>query len=255
MPADISNLGAIVLAGGLGTRVRHLLGDVPKPMAPVLGRPFIEWIVRYLSAQGIKKVILSTGIGANQVSQHFASQPVPKISVECIAESEPLGTGGAVRHAISHARTKSKSWFILNGDSLVFIDLTLMLRSLGEKSTGVIAVRYATDTSRYGSLELDAQHRVTAFREKQPGHGWINAGIYLLRNEALDSFPDKSPLSMETEVFTSLIAGGAEWVGHKTEAPFLDVGTPETLPEADLFVKENFAQFGTIEPAHEPYSG
>lgn len=254
MQADLSQHGAIVLAGGLGTRVRHLLGDVPKPMAPVLDRPFIEWVIRYLSAQGIRKIVLSTGTGADQVAKHFEGHPVPDVAIECVPEPVPLGTGGAVRHAIRHAKTKSDSWFVLNGDSIVFINLHSMLQSLDEKTTGVIAIRHAADTSRYGSLELNAQH-ITAFREKRPGEGWINAGIYLLRERALDSFPDRTPLSMETEVFPALISGGANIVGHKTKAPFLDVGTPETLSQAASFIDVNMAEFGTIDPAAMAQSG
>src|SRR4051812_23943954 len=95
---------AVVLAGGFGTRIRHLLGDLPKPMAPVNGRPFVEWVVRYLAAQGIRHVILSTGYLAETVEKHFLSQPVAGVKVVCVPETTPLGTAGGFLNA-AHGAT------------------------------------------------------------------------------------------------------------------------------------------------------
>ena len=95
-PRDIT---ALILAGGFGTRVKDLRGDLPKPMAPVKGCPFVEWIVRWLKAQGVHDVIISTGYRAEVVEDHFASTPVPQMNVLCITEPEPMGTGGGLAFA------------------------------------------------------------------------------------------------------------------------------------------------------------
>ena len=95
MPAP-QDITALILAGGFGTRVKDLLGDLPKPMAPVKGCPFVEWIVRWLKAQGVRDVILSTGFRAELVEEHFSTTPVPEMNVRCVTEPEPMGTGGGL---------------------------------------------------------------------------------------------------------------------------------------------------------------
>ena len=238
-PGDIT---ALILAGGFGTRVKDLLGDLPKPMAPVHGRPFIEWIVRWLQAQGVREVVISTGYGADQVADHFGRQPVPTMNVQCVAEPEPMGTGGGLAYAAEQSGATPEAWLVLNGDSIIFAELTDVGQTLGD-AEGVIVTRAVPDTSRYGSIATDSAGRIIAFEEKQPGAGQINAGIYLLRHAALNDFPDTRPLSVERDVFPSLINQGRGLHAHAVDAPFLDIGTPETLPQAGPFITENQTRF------------
>lgn len=238
-PGDIT---ALILAGGFGTRVKDLLGDLPKPMAPVNGKPFIEWIVRWLKAQGVREVVISTGYGSAHVVNYFIQQPVPEMRVQCVAELEPMGTGGGLAFAAEQSSATPEAWLVLNGDSIIFADIAAVCQSLAE-AQGVIVTRAVPDTSRYGSIATDAENRITAFEEKQPGAGHINAGIYLLCHAALADFPATRPLSVEREVFPDLIHQGTGLRAHPVEAPFLDIGTPETLPKAGPFVSENAAQF------------
>jgi NDP-sugar pyrophosphorylase family protein len=209
-------------------------------MAPVKGRPFVEWIVRWLKAQGVRDVILSTGFHAELVEQHFSTTPVSEMNVRCVAELEPLGTGGGLAHAAAESGSTPPAWLVLNGDSLIFADVAAIIDSLGDAS-GVIVTRAVPDTSRYGSVRADETGRITAFEEKQPGAGQINAGVYLLRHEALAGFPAARPLSLERDVFPGLIENGLR--AHAVEAAFLDIGTPETLPRAEFFMAENETQF------------
>lgn len=238
-PRDIT---ALILAGGFGTRVKELLGELPKPMAPVHDRPFIEWIVRWLKAQGVREVVISTGYGSEFVVNHFIKQPVPEISVQCVAELEPMGTGGGLAFAARQCGATPEAWLVLNGDSIIFANLTAVCETLG-KGEGVIVTRAVPDTSRYGSIATDANGRITAFEEKQPGAGHINAGVYLLRHALLGDFPERRPLSLEREVFPNLLAKDGGLQSHAVEASFLDIGTPETLPLAEEFVTANQAQF------------
>lgn len=235
---------AVVLAGGFGTRIRHLLGDLPKPMAPVNGRPFVEWVVRYLAAQGIHSVILSTGYLAETVEKHFLSQPVAGVKVVCVPETTPLGTAGGFLNAAHGATGKPRAWLVLNGDSLAVAPLEAMFQSLAEPAVaGAILGVPMSDASRYGTISQNKIGELAGFNEKRPGTGDINAGVYLFRASALGNFPDKIPLSFETDVFPSFIANRVRLKVCVTDAAFLDIGTPESLPQAENFVRQNAERF------------
>ena len=241
MPAP-SDITALILAGGFGTRVKDLLGDLPKPMAPVNGKPFVEWIVRWLKAQSVRDVVISTGYGSEFVVNHFSAQPVTEMNVQCVAELQPMGTGGGLAYAAAQCDASPEAWLVLNGDSLIFADVTELADELGD-ADGVMGTRAAPDTTRYGSVRTDATGRITDFEEKQPGAGHINGGIYLLRHSVLESFPETRPLSLEREVFSNLLNEKNGLRAHPVEAAFLDIGTPETLPQAEAFVTGNQAKF------------
>jgi D-glycero-alpha-D-manno-heptose 1-phosphate guanylyltransferase len=228
---------AVILAGGLGTRVRHLLPGLPKPMAPVNGRPFLEWVVRYLAKAGVERVVISTGHKAEVVARHFEKQPVKGARVRCVAETEPLGTAGGFLNAISGAAETPPLWLVLNGDSLALADLRDLFAPLADPvvAGALLGIKMA-DASRYGTIRCDADNWLAGFQEKQPGAGAINAGVYLLRASVVPEFPRRTPLSFERDVFPALAAGRRLKV-CVTPAPFLDIGTPETLPQAAEFLR------------------
>jgi NDP-sugar pyrophosphorylase family protein len=235
---------AVILAGGFGTRIKHLLSDLPKPMAPVNGKPFVEWVVRYLAAQGIRNVILSTGHLAETVAQHFTPQPVKNVRVTCVPETTPLGTAGGFLHAARSAEKNPTAWLVLNGDSLVVAPLDKLFASLDQPEIeGAILGVPMADASRFGTLSQNANGDLTGFNEKKSGAGNINAGVYLFRDTTLKKFPAKMPLSFETDVFPTLIASGVRLKTVLSAAPFIDIGTPESLPQAEDFVRKNLNQF------------
>jgi NDP-sugar pyrophosphorylase family protein len=235
---------AVILAGGFGTRIKHLLGDLPKPMAPVNGRPFLEWVVRWLAAQNVRRVILSTGYLANLIEAHFRSQPVAGVQVTCVPETTPLGTAGGFLNAVQLSGIKAAVWFLVNGDTLAFADLASALHALQKETTaGVIFGREVPDTSRYGSLVTDATGRLECFAEKRPGRGVISTGVYLFRDSLVKQFPTKVPLSLEQEVFPALTTSGVSLQVLPMHTPFLDIGTPDTLREADQFIQQNLPRF------------
>jgi D-glycero-alpha-D-manno-heptose 1-phosphate guanylyltransferase len=240
----LSNIPAVVLVGGLGTRIRHLLPDLPKPMAPVAGKPFLDWLVRFLGRQGIRKVIFSTGYLAQTVENHFVCQPVTGVLTRCIPEPEPLGTAGGFLNAVRLSRETPDAWLVLNGDSLAFADLTLLTRALDDPATaGALVGREVPDASRYGTLALGGDGELLGFQEKHPGKGIISAGIYLLRSSLVNEFPVKVPLSFETDVFPHLLRRGLRLKISVQDVPFLDIGTPESLREAESFIAENRNRF------------
>ncbi len=237
---------AVILAGGFGTRIKHLLGDLPKPMAPVHGKPFLEWIVRWLAAQNIRRIVLSTGYLSEVIEKYFASQPVAGVTVICVPETTPLGTAGGFINAVQQSKINSAAWFLVNGDTLAFAHLADAIHELQNDSTaGVIFGREVPDTSRYGSLVSDANGNLACFAEKRPGQGVISTGVYLFRDALLKKFSEQRPLSLEQEVFPTLTAAGESLKVLRIHAPFLDIGTPDTLREADFFIQQNIAQFQT----------
>jgi len=246
-----NEITAVVLAGGYGTRVRHLLPGVPKPMAAAAGRPFLEWVVRYLARQGIVEIVLSTGHLAEVVERHFASQPVNGVEVRCVAEPAPMGTAGGFLRAVRLSGQTPKAWLVLNGDSLVFADLSPVVSALeepmadgGPPPQGVILGLDMEDASRFGALAIGPTGALQGFVEKRPGPGVINAGVYLLRPTLLEAFPrDRLPLSFETEVFPTLTSGRDCLRVRVVKAPFLDIGTPQTLSQAESFIRQNLGEF------------
>jgi D-glycero-alpha-D-manno-heptose 1-phosphate guanylyltransferase len=245
MSLQLSQTVAVVLTGGFGTRVAHLLPDVPKPMAPVAGKPFLEWVVRCLAEQGISKVLLSTGHLAEVVQRHFQPQPVTGVITRCCAETKALGTAGGFLNAVHLSGEAPDAWLVLNGDSLVFVDLKVVAAELSDPAVAGLVVGCAVaDASRYGTLGIGPSGELQGFLEKRPGKGVINAGIYLLRDSLVRQFPTTLPLSFEQEVFPQLVGRGIRLKVCTVNAPFLDIGTPESLRQAERFVKENRARFG-----------
>ena len=196
--SPLDHVAAVILAGGLGTRVRHLLPELPKPMAPVAGRPFLEWIVRFLAKQGVRRVVISTGYRAEVVSKHFQALPLREVSVQCLAETEPLGTAGGCAHAARASGEKPPAWLVLNGDSLVFASLVQLGDALTAPAVdGAILGLAVPDAARFGSLDFDSAGNLLRFAEKTSGSGVVNAGVYLLSAAALDRIPINRPASFE----------------------------------------------------------
>jgi D-glycero-alpha-D-manno-heptose 1-phosphate guanylyltransferase len=244
MPSDFSQVIAVILAGGFGTRVKHLLPQIPKPMASVADKPFVEWTIRYLRSQGIEQVILSTGYLAEVIENYFATQPIEDVKVECCRENTALGTAGGFVNVVQKSQHCPPAWLVTNGDSLSFANLEPLLAYLEDKTVaGVIVGLSLTDASRYGSLVSDGEGNLISFAEKKPGAGVVNAGVYLLRHSLVAQFPQKTPLSFEQEVFPELLTRGIKFKVHLVEAPFLDIGTPESLAQAGDFMLNNYSSF------------
>ena len=238
---------AVILAGGFGTRIRHLLENIPKPMVPVSGRPFIEWVVRYFRAQGVRHFVLSTGYRADVIKRHFDTQPVPDTEVVCIPEMDPLGTAGGFLNAAFVSGSRSSIWLVANGDSLALADIGGLLNAIKPISVSAAILGIVVpDSSRFGTLEVSASGGLIRFAEKRRGAGLINAGVYAFKEQSLSAFSDSRPLSFEVQVFPSLLAAKAKIAVHTVEAPFLDIGTPDTLTEATRFIQTNLRYLSSI---------
>jgi len=219
------NVPCIVLAGGLGTRLRSVVPDLPKCLAPIAGRPFLEWQLRSLAERGIERFVLALGYGANLVMDSIAQPWAHGLLIETVVERELLGTGGALRFAME--ATGLEDALVANGDTFLGGSLQEMLAPLD--LAGGESMRMATvqvpDRTRFGGVNVDDMHRVTSFLEKgQTGAGLINGGLYRIRrqvvsNEALGAF------SLETQIMPRLAAQGA-LQARRVAGPFVDIGVP-----------------------------
>jgi D-glycero-alpha-D-manno-heptose 1-phosphate guanylyltransferase len=228
------SLDAIVLAGGKGTRLASIVTDVPKPLAPVAGRPFLDYLFASFLAGGVvDRVILAIGHLADRVVDHYAAAP-SALPLEFSVEMTPLGTGGALVNAWK--RVRGDRALVANGDSIVAADHQALLAHHQRSGAAVtMTLVEVPDTARYGAVTLTGS-RVVAFHEKAAsgGPGLINAGLYLIEAAALIGLPD-GPSSLERDLLPSLVAAGrVEAV--ITTGVFLDIGLPETYAAAPAFV-------------------
>lgn len=215
---------AIVLVGGLGTRLRTVVSDVPKPLAPVAGRPFLAWMLDHLAEQGMRHVILATGFMAGKVEQ-LVGRHWSGMTVDYSPEEHPLGTGGAVRRAASLLHDGGTH--VVNGDTFLRYSpqaLEAATRRVG--ATMGVALAHVPDVGRYGAVEFDAG-RVSSFREKgKDGPGHINAGCYFMAADALAALPDRENFSLEADVLVPLAMQGGLAAFEQAEQ-FIDIGVPE----------------------------
>lgn len=230
---------AVILAGGAGTRIRHLLPELPKPLAPVAGRPFLDWVIRYLRAQGLDSIVISAGFLAEKI-EAFAAEH----GVACVKEAVALGTGGGFLHALAAYGHEEADALVCNGDSLVLAELRPLLQALQDATVdaALLGVRVA-DASRFGTLQVGANGTLLGFAEKRAGGGLVNGGVYLFRRAIIGRFSAKRPLSFEYDVFPSLIASGARISTVRCDGPFLDIGTEASLAQADAFIRDNMRWF------------
>lgn len=235
---------AVILAGGFGTRVKHILGEIPKPLAQVNGTPFLNWILRKLIAQGINNIALSTHYQAQKI-EDFVSSNFQNENIKCIKEPNPQGTAGAVMFVKNTLENKlgtcKSKYIVLNGDSLIAGDLSEAVEMLGEDEDCVIIGVEVFDTGRYGRLEIDeSNNNLMRFEEKRSGAGIINAGVYLIKGAILDKYQkQKLPISFEYDVFPKMIADKHKIKVFLMDCPFIDIGTEGSLAEASEFVREN----------------
>jgi len=176
---------AIILAGGLGSRLRATVPDLPKPMAPIHGRPFLEYLLDYWVGQGVNRFVLSVGYKRDIIEEHFATR-YKGTEVDYAVEDQPLGTGGGLLLALKHLR-RTGPFLIMNGDTFFEVDLAPMRRYHQEKRADLtIALREVEANSRYGSVGIDKEAKITTFdnRARTSGRALINGGVYLAEKSA-----------------------------------------------------------------------
>jgi NDP-sugar pyrophosphorylase family protein len=243
------DITAVILAGGLGTRLRPVVSDRPKVLAEVNGRPFITYIFDRLISLGIRKAVICTGYMADRVEAignrwHGAfdsvqppetEAPAGELELSWSREEVPMGTGGAFRLGLQYVDTP---WILgLNGDSVCTANLAAFMRAARTASgPGSLLLTEVRDTSHYGSVTLNDRGIITGFLEKGglSAPGWVNAGVYLLSRELVAEIPDNQPVSIERDSFPAWIPKGLR--GFPMEGELLDIGTPESYSMASRFL-------------------
>lgn len=235
--SNLSEVSVAILAGGLGTRLSSVLSGQQKVVAKVREHPFLEYILNQLNKAGFKNIVMCTRHLGNQVKEAFGSN-YKFLTIFYSQEPSPLDTAGAVRLALPYL--PSEDILVTNGDSFLDIDLKKFLEfHIEKKANGTIALTKVSDTSRYGSVELDKNKRIVGFEEKKRNKrsGFINAGIYLFKRSILLEIPENKAVSFENEMFPSWI--GKSLYGFKTKGKFIDIGTPESYKKAGEFFSQN----------------
>jgi D-glycero-alpha-D-manno-heptose 1-phosphate guanylyltransferase len=221
---------AIVLAGGLGTRLRSVVPDLPKCMAPINGTPFLSYLIDHLIFQGVTHFVFALGYKSNEFI-HFLETKLPNHNYSLVIEDTPLGTGGAIILAAS--KTISNDVIVLNGDSLFKVNLIeLMHFHLDSKSSCTLALKSMQNFERYGSVEINDDAIITSFKEKKfIAAGLINGGVYAIN---IPNFLQKNlptQFSIEKEFLEKFTHEG-KFYGHVQDAYFIDIGIPEDFTKA-----------------------
>lgn len=245
---DDVQMPVLILAGGLGTRLRPLIKDKPKPMADVGSKPFLEYQVSFLKRYGFNHFIFCVGYLYQQIRDYFGDGSPWDVRIDYSIEEEPLGTGGALKHAEAYV---DDTFLALNGDSFLDADLEQLVRShersgLDQKRLGTIALTQVEEADRYGTVRIGPKNEVLEFVEKNaedpqgenPSEQYINAGIYVLEPEILRMIPRSRKVSIERDVFPSLLTGGGGLYGCFLDGFFVDIGTPAGYRELRDYLME-----------------
>lgn len=233
MPAAPLPLFAAVLCGGEGKRLRKVLRGGPKPMAPVAGVPFLDFIIAYLLRSGVRDIVLCTGYKSGVIEKHYGPG-IAGARLSISREKKPLGTAGALK--LAEARINSDPFLVLNGDSICAADLSRLLRfHLRKKALASVVLTKNTGRGDTGAVLTDRSGRVVNFCEKTGGRrgARVNAGIYLLDKKVLELIPVRRKYSLEYDLFPGLKG----CYGLKSRAGLLDIGVPERYKMAEKILK------------------
>jgi D-glycero-alpha-D-manno-heptose 1-phosphate guanylyltransferase len=228
----------LILAGGFGTRLKSVVSDVPKPMAPVAGCPFLAYLLDYWIGQGIQRFVISTGHLASVIESHFGNT-YRSASITYVHEQFPLGTGGALRLALNSVTWANELALMANGDTWFPVQLQQLCADAVQQGTSItLALKRLEKNDRYGGVAIGAEGKITAFGEKATGGSYINAGCYLFNVSAIKkAFAGMSAtFSLENDFLVPFASQG--FVGSSIQdQPFLDIGIPEDYQRASVFLK------------------
>lgn len=230
MSADLNNIDVVILAGGLGQRLRPKTGDAPKVLAAVKGKPFLDILLENIAAQGFRRVILCTGYKADEIEARYRGSSLG-LEILFSREQTPLGTGGAFK--LAQDKVRSPVFLGLNGDCFCAVSFSDFL-SFHQKNKALasLVLTKVSDKGDFGSVAVDDQKRIVSFQEKASlaASPFVSVGIYSFQREVFALMPPQGAFSIERDLFPKLIGKG--FYGFVTEHSFLDIGTPERYARA-----------------------
>ena len=241
--AALADLEVVILAGGQGTRLQPAWSSGPKILAPIDGRAFLDHLLEHLFSLGARKVVLCLGHQHEAVVSHLASTALPtEMDIRTSIEHEPLGTGGALRQSLDLLARQTA--LVMNGDAWVRAELAPFLRFHADNQADLsILLAPVKSSDRFGAVECDAAGRIQRFSEKQSATKeaattWVSTGLYLMGRSFIAELPTQYPLSLEYDVFPKVCATHRAF-GFKSDAPFLDIGTPDAYARSAAFLRGN----------------
>lgn len=214
---------AVVLAGGFGTRLKSVVKDVPKPMAPISGRPFLEILLANLAHKGVGRVVLSLGFMAEKISSYFGFE-FAGMELAYVVEDKPLGTGGALR--LASEKCIKDHYLVINGDTFLDLEIDALDQHWHQTQKPIIVARDVPDTTRYGRLLVDEGHLIGFTGKGQNGKGLINAGCYIFNRGQLDGFALNQVFSLEVDYLAKVVAK-LQFDVFVTSGEFIDIGIPD----------------------------
>jgi NDP-sugar pyrophosphorylase family protein len=240
IPPESRETPALVLAGGLGVRLRAAYDSGPKALAPVAGRPFLYYLLRRLRNAGFRRAVLCLGYRSEQIASEFGDGSAVGLDLRYSVESEPLGTAGALALA-AKTHAAGERFFAMNGDSLCDVDFGEMLQAhVRRGAEATIALVPTNAAGRFGAAQCDDTGEIAAFMEKgAAGEGLINGGVYIFEPTALAQLAYGCPVSLERDVLPRLAGNGL--FGHRTNGYFIDIGLPDDLLRAQTELRDRFA--------------
>tara|TARA_Y100000310_G_scaffold42192_1_gene39450 strand:+ start:159 stop:881 length:723 start_codon:yes stop_codon:yes gene_type:complete len=231
--SDLSQVTVVILAGGLGTRLREVVPDRPKVMAEINGIPFLYYLLDQLVDASIEKIVISTGYMGHLIEETLGSG-YKGLQIEYSKEDYPLGTAGALK--LSGQFVETNQCLVMNGDSYTEFDpYSLFMFHKQKNANMTLLVKNVDNASRFGTTEMNEENEIVQFNEKDytRDNGIINAGVYIMETSVFKEIPSKIPCSLEYDFFPSMIGQGI--YGYKTEGRFIDIGTPESYVKAEKF--------------------
>jgi NDP-sugar pyrophosphorylase family protein len=219
-------MNVIILCGGLSTRLGDITKEIPKILLPVGEKAVLDWQLDKLVSLGIEEVVLAAG-HLSDVLKNTVGEERNGIKIRYVVEEKKLGTGGAIKYALTYVSEPNEPTLVLNGDVLVNIDLADMVSKLKPESDGIILATRVDDVATYGTLVYDETGHLQEFKEKEKVHkpGYINGGIYLFTSRVHDYFPTMDTFSIEYDVFPNM----RQLYVYESDHPWVDVGVPERL--------------------------
>jgi len=231
---------AVILAGGLGKRLRKLVRHKPKSMAPVLGKPFLQYQIEQLKKYNIIEIVLCVGYLANQIKSYFNDGARFGVNIRYAVEREPLGTAGALKNARNYL--EDEAFLVLNGDSYLEVDIFKFIQFHREKKgKGTVVLTRICHPEDYGLVKMNEDNRITGFFEKtgkNSSGSIINAGVYFLEPQVLNYIPEGRQISLERETFPHLLKKNVPLFGYLTSDYFIDIGTPQKYAQIQKDMKE-----------------
>jgi D-glycero-alpha-D-manno-heptose 1-phosphate guanylyltransferase len=227
---------AIILAGGLGTRLRSAVPDLPKCMAPVAGRPFTAYVIDFLQQQGIQRFIFSLGY-RYEVIEEFLERNYRNLNYTSSIEEEPLGTGGAIR--LSCGQAQEKNVIVVNGDTFFKIDIASLAEFHGQRHADcTLALKPMKNSDRYGVVEISQEQNIVSFKEKNYyENSLINGGVYAINTESFLREPLPEKFSFEKDYLEALFTK-RKMYGFIQDEYFIDIGIPEDYQKANIDFKD-----------------